>query len=354
MAPDLITIPSNDAAFRRFVHRTLGHIQAASPEAFEQRLRVTYPRALVRERGLVGELASWYVYRDGAWRAPDGDTWWEDPAVPRVEASVDGWIEGANPTARGLLGLADDLAAEPRHFTDFVIPGALEDAVALYEIVRDVGSLEATVVLLPTSGDAMAVDLRVAATDDGITAAFRLAHDLDVPASVPRADSPERIEYLPRTDVAFRAYAQRALSRMPEPTLDGLALRLRRLYPHAQVEATPDGWVARRDHGADGRPDEAWWQAAGLPRVRYDARALILEANDAAASFFGRQLAGRHWQELVTAGSTEEVGVMLDILAEAGAAESRFRMPRGDGTLLEFDSYTVAEGDEFTTVFRPA
>ena len=44
---------------------------------------------------------------------------------------------------------------------------------------------------------------------------------------------------------------------------------------------------------------------------------------------------------------------MLAILAEVGAAESRFRMPRGDGTLLEFDSYTVADGEELETVFRP-
>jgi len=29
-------------------------------------------------------------------------------------------------------------------------------------------------------------------------------------------------------------------------------------------------------------------------------------------------------------------------------------MPRGDGSLLEFDSYTVVTGDELTTVFRPA
>ena len=96
------------------------------------------------------------------------------------------------------------------------------------------------------------------------------------------------------------------------------------------------------------------WAAPGLPLVRYDKQALILDANDAATSFFGRPLKGHHWQEFVTAGSTEEVGVMLEILAEAGAAESRFRMPRGDGTMLEFDSYTVAEGEEFSTVFRPA
>jgi hypothetical protein len=64
-------------------------------------------------------------------------------------------------------------------------------------------------------------------------------------------------------------------------------------------------------------------------------------------------MVGHHWQEFVTAGSTDEVSIMLEILAEAGAAESRFRMPRGDGSLLEFDSYTVVDGAEFSTVFRP-
>jgi hypothetical protein len=44
---------------------------------------------------------------------------------------------------------------------------------------------------------------------------------------------------------------------------------------------------------------------------------------------------------------------MLEILGEVGAAESRFRMPRADGTLVEFDSYTVVKGEEFETVMRP-
>jgi PAS domain-containing protein len=87
--------------------------------------------------------------------------------------------------------------------------------------------------------------------------------------------------------------------------------------------------------------------------VRYDAQGLILEADDAARQLFGRELAGHHWQDFVTPGSTEQVGVMLEIMAEVGAVESRFRMPRADGSLLEFDSYTEVTGDEFETVFRP-
>jgi len=89
-----------------------------------------------------------------------------------------------------------------------------------------------------------------------------------------------------------------------------------------------------------------------VARTRYDRQALILEANEAAAELFGRELVGHHWQEFVTAGSTEEVALMLDILAEVGAAESRFRLPMPDGALLEFDSYTEVAGDEFTSSYR--
>jgi len=352
MAANLFTIPSADAAFRKFVQRTYGKAHPGSPEVFERRLRLTYPRVLVRERGLAGEVPSWYVYRDGGWQAAAEVPWWDDASTPRVTIDADGWIVESNATARGLLG-AESLAVEPRHFTDFSAPGAADDAVELFDIARSTGGFEATVVLQPTSGDAIAVDLRAVPHRDGMSAAFRLARGIDVAPGVARTAPPAHVEFAPRTDVAFRAYAERALAGMPEPTPNGLALRLRRLYPHAQVEVGPDGWIARRDRGTDGHVQEAWWTDERLPRVRYDTLALILEANEAATRFFEREMVGHHWQEFVTPGSTDEVGVMLEILAEAGAAESRFRMPRGDGSLVEFDSYTVAEGNEFTTVFRP-
>ncbi len=44
---------------------------------------------------------------------------------------------------------------------------------------------------------------------------------------------------------------------------------------------------------------------------------------------------------------------MLAILADLGRAESRFRMPRMDGSLLEFDSYTEVDHEGFTTFMRP-
>jgi hypothetical protein len=160
------------------------------------------------------------------------------------------------------------------------------------------------------------------------------------------------VRTVPATDVAFRGYALEALGRMPEATPDGLVLRIRRLYPHATIESDGDDWVARREPGASDDASDPWWRDDRLPVVRYDAQALILSANDAAKAFLGHDLVGHHWQEFVTPGSTEQVGVMLEILAEVGAAESRFRMPRADGNLVEFDSYTVVDGEDFTTVMR--
>jgi len=182
---------------------------------------------------------------------------------------------------------------------------------------------------------------------------FRLADDVDIPAESALSTVRPSINAVPATDVAFRAYAERALARMPEPTPTGLELRLRRLYPHAAVSVDEQVWNVHRDHNTYSQDGGEWWLTSDVARVRYDGQGLILEANDHAASMFGRDLVGHHWQEFVTPGSTEQVAVMLEILAAAGAAESRFRMPRVDGSLLEFDSYTEVAGDEFKTAFRP-
>jgi PAS domain-containing protein len=139
---------------------------------------------------------------------------------------------------------------------------------------------------------------------------------------------------------------------MPEPTSEGLELRVRRLYPHASVAANDGIWLVRRDRSDAPDGVVRWWLDPDVARARYDAQALILEANPAATKLFGRELVGHHWQEFVTAGSTEEVGLMLQILSEIGAAESRFRLPMPDGSLLEFDSYTEGSGEEFTSAYR--
>jgi PAS domain-containing protein len=260
-------------------------------------------------------------------------------------------MSSANATAAGLLGI-DPTEVASHHFTDFIVPGTLQDSVGLFRIVALGEELLATILLRPTSGDVIAIDLHAVQTAAGIEGVFQLAGDVDVSVSGTPSEGPREMACTPAADVAFRGYAMRALARMPEPTPDGLELRLRRLYPHATVAVEEQGWVAQRDRQGEGVAGASWWQDAQLPRVRYDAQALILEANPAAHRLFGKDLVGRYWQELVMPGSTEQVAVMLEILAEVGAAESRFRMPRADGSLVEFDSYTEVTGEELITVIR--
>jgi hypothetical protein len=317
----------------------------------QDRLRRLFPRVVVRERMISGDPA-WYIYRDGAWGTALHGDWWDDQRMPRIVVTGEGWISEANAMARGLLGM-DPVDAAAHHFTDFVAPGTLEDSLALFKIVGEGKTLDATIVLRPTTGDVIAVDLHSVRNGADIVGVFRLADDvaIDLPTSTPSVS--QEVQCIPARDAAFRAYVQRAMDRMPEPTPEGLALRLRRVYPHASVEVVGERWVARRDRSDTDSASQEWWRDTGLPRVRYDSEALILEANGAAEGFFGRPMAGHHWQEFVTPGSTEQVSVMLEILADVGAAESRFRMPHADGSMMEFDSYTEVHGEEYVTVFRP-
>ena len=347
----IITIPSADTAFRRHVERLRASGDAPTPGQLETRLRRLFPRVLVRERELSGEPPAWYVYRDGGWQSSVSGPWWESTGLPQVTVSQEGWLTEANPTACGLLGI-DPIELGTRHFTDFSVPGTLDDSQALFRIIDEGHELTATILLHPTSGDIVAIDLHATRVGPSIVGVFRLAEGVPINEASAIVDLPE-LTCLPASDVAFRAYAQIALERMPEPTPDGLALRLRRLYPHARVDVDGERWTVSRDSAGLGEAASGWWLDEALPRVRYDAQALILEANDAAERLLGASLAGRYWQEFVTPGSTEQVSAMLAILAEVGAAESRFRMPAADGSLVEFDSYTQVDGESFTTVMRP-
>jgi PAS domain-containing protein len=347
----IITIPSTDPAFREHVNRLRVAARPGTPEVLEARLRRVFPRAVVRRRDISGEAPAWYVYRDGRWRSSMTGSWWEEPGLPRVEVSSDGWIQMASTTARDLIGIgANDVGS--RHFTDFVAPGGLEDAMSLFEVVAEGRDLTATTLLRPASGDVIAIDLHAWREANRLVAVFRLADDVDVVAPVADTVQPG-VRCVPIGDAAFKGYVDLAVARMPEPSADGLALRLRRLYPHARVEVDGESWVAHRDAVDELAEATSWWVDPALPRVRYDGQALILDANDAVEALLGRRIVGHHWQEFVTPGSTEQVSAMLAILAEVGHAESRFRMPRADGSLVEFDSYTEVDGEGFTTVMRP-
>ncbi len=346
--PNVITIPSSDTAFRQHVERVIGKSAIRDARQLQARLRRIFPRVVVRDRVISGEYPAWYVYRDGAWRPPADAPWWLESGVPLLNLGPNGFVVESNPAAASLLGLTTAETIE-HHLTDFVPTGSLGDAVTLLEVVQAGHPLDATILLRPTTGEVIAVDVHVEKEGMALHAYVRLATGVELPDAIAPMPPPP-MDVQPDRDHAFRKYAETVVGRMPEPTAEGLELRLRRLYPHAHVHDAGGRWMVSRDREATG--DEVWWDDPTLPRVRYDSDALILEANDAAQRLLGRSLVGHHWQEFVTPGSSEQVSTMLAILAEVGAAESRFRMPGGDGSLIEFDSYTQVDGETLTTTMR--
>ncbi len=344
-------IPSNDSAFRRHVERLAAQRAFETTEELAARLRQLFPRVAVRASEVSGQENVWYVYRDGVWQSSADPRWWADGRTPRVAVTTEGWIEEANAPARAILGLGPS-DVMPRFFTDFVAPGTLQDATELFAVVAAGHELSATTLVRPANGETIACDLRAWTVDGRIFCAFRLADDLPIaPPVVPSISVDLVCE--PASDVVFGRYAREALDRMPEPTPDGLAIRLRRLYPHARVEANGGMWRAFRDVTTAAEPAAEWWRADGLPLVHYDTQGRILEANDAARAALGPDLVGQHWQDLVTAGTTEQVSAVMRMIADAGWAVSRFRMPGPDGYLFEFDSYTEVSGETFVTIMKP-
>lgn len=316
-------VPTDDAAFGEHVERLVARQAFRTPDALAARLRTLFPRVVVRASEVSGQEHVWYVYRDGGWSPGFDDAWWTTPLVPSLSVDGDGWIVEANAAGRSLLGLAADEAA-PRHFTDFVVPGTLADATEMFAVVAAGRDLSVTTLVRPTGGEVVACDLRAWHDGDHIVAALRLAHDIPV-VSPSEVTSVAALDCHPRADTLFARYAAEALARMPEPTPEGLTLRLRRLYPHAQVDAGTDTWTVSRDRQDVAERSSDWWRAAGLASVRYDDQGRILEANEAAVGLLGRDLVGRHWQELVTAGTADEVADILRLIAETGSAE--FALP---------------------------
>ena len=68
--PTLVLNPADDEEFRSAAEHLVGS-GFAEPALLQDCLRVRWPHAFVRPRGLAGERVEiWYVYRDGHWVRP--------------------------------------------------------------------------------------------------------------------------------------------------------------------------------------------------------------------------------------------------------------------------------------------
>jgi hypothetical protein len=176
----LLCFPHWDPVFAGEVRRRFGELQASTPEALEERLRRTFPLAVVHARDDLASFVgtAWYVYRDGRYSPFSQPTaWWEEPCTPRLILADDGAYLDATDPALSLLGVSHDelLAA---HSGDFTTPEFREIVPWVLQLLRDTGELHSMSMLRPHGGGSdIPVEYHITRDGDGPgrhVSAFRL------------------------------------------------------------------------------------------------------------------------------------------------------------------------------------
>jgi PAS domain-containing protein len=303
---------------------------------------------VVRPRGLSSDDHTWYVYREGRWVDGSVGDWWRDESTPRIDLDHDGFIAAANSAAGAAFGIAPNRLVH-RHYTDFAVPGTAADMMLMREIMLSVGEAGGTFRHIRADGEVRVAEYHSVVNESGSQVTIRSIGPMDV--TMPPRPSFD-IDTRPPADGLFAKVVEGIVARMPEPTPEGLQLRLRRSYPYATVDgADPARWRVGRDPRID--PDPVDWQDPSLARTVALDTSLIVEANEAALELLGRDLVGRHWQELALPSSLDQRLEMRDYYVANGGAESTFRLLGGRGELVDYDYRLSWEADHFTTVMSP-
>lgn len=330
------------------------------PADLEARLRPLVPRILVRERALANEPdPAWYVYREGHWVADAQPEWWDADDAGRLRYSADLRIVDANEAAARLLGLSGADQIVGRHYSEFVPPGAAEDADMLSLLLFEVGELGGTLAAYRADGQLIHFEHHTELRPDGVETVLRAAPGTQVEPVEARTPSAAaiRLEVQPESDGAFSAYARTALDRMAEPSPTALQQLVRRLYPQATVEPVAGrAWVVARDgRRAAADPADGWWRDDTLGRITWDAETGIVDADEAAHAELGLpfgSLVGRHLLDLVPTAEVEESRAQLRLVAARDASTGTILLGDGRGGSREIDHHTERQGDRFVSVIR--
>jgi PAS domain-containing protein len=220
-------VPSSDRAFAEYVRRISAQVDSPDPGALQSRLQAVYPNVLVRPRGLSAEDHTWYVYREGRWVDGSAAAWWQDDAMPKLEVDREGFITAANEAAGEEFGAAPNRLVH-RHFTDFAVPGTLADIMLMREIMLSVGEAGGTFKHLAADGEVRVAEFRSVATESGSAVTMRPIGPME--GAAPPRPAVE-LETRPAGDGLLARVVDGILARMPEPSPQGLQLRVRRSYP---------------------------------------------------------------------------------------------------------------------------
>lgn len=169
-----ICLPSSDAGFAAVVREQLDAGGITTAAALEDVLRPLFPTAVVRARELSGEDGvTWYVYRDGHYRAGADLAWFQHADTARAMLAIpSGVITAANDQIAELLGSpVAELVGEP--YLDFVVPDARDAAAILFATCLRLGHIETVVRVRRPDGETIVLEVRAVLLEDGIELRFR-------------------------------------------------------------------------------------------------------------------------------------------------------------------------------------
>jgi PAS domain-containing protein len=160
----LLCFPPHDEVFARLAAQHLASLPTPDPDELCAKLTETYPDAVVRRREALASLGhgeAWYSYRDGRYSPfTDDRPWWDDPDVARLEIDDDGRYLDASPAALELIGVDVDGLRSLRS-GDLTDPATRPTVPWVWQLLKDVGMLHSTSMLVRPDGGRLAVEYRL-------------------------------------------------------------------------------------------------------------------------------------------------------------------------------------------------
>lgn len=160
----LLCFPPHDEVFARLVTQHLASLATPDPDALASRLQATFPDAVVRRREALASLGhgeAWYAYRDGRYSPfTDDRPWWDDPGVARVELDDEGRYLDATPAALEIIGV-DAAGLQTLGSGDLTDPATQPTVPWVWQLLKDVGVLHSTSMLIRPDGQRVAVEYRI-------------------------------------------------------------------------------------------------------------------------------------------------------------------------------------------------
>jgi hypothetical protein len=147
----------------------------------------------------------------------------------------------------------------------------------------------------------------------------------------------------PHDDAAFGRYVTTRAADVAHP--DDLVAACRDWYPEIRVrirsdlaQLTPgEVWYVYRDGGVRRRNPDNWWTHPEAARVRFGRNAVFIDANDAAMTLVGGDLAGRSLSDVRPPEQEADPDWLWQSIESAGPVSSVARLQTLDGAELPIE-----------------